>query len=52
MSDLERQDVDNLLYQRYTDHQDNHADRYIDHYLEQYRIYIHVANSGLSLIHI
>ena len=46
MSDLERQDIDNLLYERYTDHKENHADRYIDHYLEQYRIYIHVANSG------
>ena len=44
--DIEKEDIDNLLYERYTDHKENHADRYIDHYLEQYRIYIHVANSG------
>ena len=42
---MERDQIDNLLYQRYTDHKDNHADRYIDHYLEQYRIYIHVFNT-------
>jgi hypothetical protein len=43
--EIERGDVDNLLYKRYTDHKENHADRYIDHYLEQYRIYIHVFNT-------
>lgn len=43
---IEREDIDNLLYKRYTDHKENHADRYIDHYLEQYRIYIHVFNTA------
>ncbi len=43
---MERDQIDNLLYQRYTDHKDNHADRYIDHFLEQYRIYIHVMNTA------
>lgn len=42
---IEREEIDNLLYVRNTDHHDNHADRYIDHYLEQYRIYIHVFNT-------
>ncbi len=46
MSEIEREDIDNLLYERYHDHKENHPDRYIDHYLEQYRIYIHVSNSG------
>lgn len=41
-----KDEIDNLLYQRYTEHLDNHADRYIDHYLEQYRIYIHVMNTA------
>ncbi len=43
---MEKEEIDNLLYKRYTDHQENHADRYIDHYLEQYRIYIHVMNAA------
>jgi hypothetical protein len=43
---MEKEDIDNLLYKRYTDHEVNHADRYIDHYLEQYRIYIHVMNTA------
>ena len=42
---IEREEIDNLLYERHSDHKDNHADRYIDHYLEQYRIYIHVFNT-------
>lgn len=42
---MEKDEIDNLLYIRNTDHKENHADRYIDHYLEQYRIYIHVFNS-------
>ncbi len=43
---MERDEIDNLLYKRYTDHEVNHADKYIDHFLEQYRIYIHVSNSA------
>ena len=43
---IERDEIDNLLYVRNTDHKENHADRYIDHYLEQYRIYIHVFNTA------
>ena len=42
---MEKDEIDNLLYKRYTDHQENHADKYIDHYLEQYRIYLHVFNT-------
>jgi len=42
---MEREEIDNLLYVRNTDHKENHTDRYIDHYLEQYRIYLHVFNS-------
>jgi hypothetical protein len=42
---MEKDQIDSLLYKRYTDHQENHPDRYIDHYLEQYRIYIHVMNT-------
>ncbi|HNW71752.1 MAG TPA: hypothetical protein PKZ36_03010 [Candidatus Paceibacterota bacterium] len=42
---IEKEEIDNLLYKRNTEHKENHADKYIDHYLEQYRIYIHVFNS-------
>ena len=42
---MEKEEIDNLLYSRNTEHKNNYADRYIDHYLEQYRIYIHIFNS-------
>jgi hypothetical protein len=45
MTSIEREDIDNLLYERYTEHKENHPDRYADHYLEQYRIYLHVFNT-------